>query len=76
MANGGFGEFEPFFKRGQGLNLWELKRSENDFLLLNLIIVTLKSKGWYNVHNVKNPLALIGYWCNRTKGSSKYKIFN
>ncbi|WP_222705388.1 hypothetical protein, partial [Kurthia senegalensis] len=28
---------------------------KNDLLLLNLIIVTLKSKGWYNVHNVKKP---------------------
>ena len=74
MANGGFGEFEPFFKRGRGLVvLGSLNGVKNDLLLLNLIIVTLKSKGWYNVHNVKNPLALIGSWqANRTKGSSKY----
>jgi len=50
---------------------------KNDLLLLNLIIVTLKSRRWYNVHNVKNPLVLIGSWqADRTKGSLelKYKV--
>jgi len=47
---------------------------KNDLLLLNLIIVTLKSKRWYNIHNVKNPLVLIGSWqADRTKGSSNLK---
>lgn len=46
---------------------------KNDLLLLNLIIVTLKSKRWYNIHNVKNPLVLSVIGRNRTKGSSNLK---
>ena len=66
-----------FFKRGKVCSFVSLNGVKNELLLLNLIIVTLKSKRWYNVHNVKNPLVLIGSWqADRTKGSLelKYKV--